>query len=55
VQVETCKDISLLRSGSMVPFKSHNKIIPGTPKPHNVNLLKVVLALEKVGTCYTKH
>jgi len=30
VQVETFTDMSLLHSSNMAPFKSHNKIVPGT-------------------------
>jgi hypothetical protein len=30
VQVETCTDMSLLRWSRMAPFKSRNKLIPGT-------------------------
>jgi hypothetical protein len=30
VQVETCTDIFLLGSSLMAPFKSRNKMIPGT-------------------------
>jgi hypothetical protein len=36
VQVETCTDMSLLQSSCMTPFKSCNKIHPGTSQPYHM-------------------